>query len=213
MFAELVDGVFWYIAVAVFLIGIAWRLFSVFRHGLRNDLAEPRGSATSGALRTNFSRFLPRPELSGKISVHVIAGYLFHVGLFMLLVFAAPHIRFAQTHVLGFGWPAMPYWAFIVFSQLAFAGLILLWLHRVLHPVTRLISRTDDHIAAVLVFVVMFTGCMALFESYTGLRVTHRFTVELLMVYFPFSGLMHAILFVPSRSFTGAFFGTRGIKA
>jgi hypothetical protein len=63
------------------------------------------------------------------------------------------------------------------------------------------------------VFAVMFTGCMALFESYTGLRATHRFTVELLMVYFPFSSLMHAILFIPSRSYTGAFFGLRGIKA
>lgn len=213
MFAQLVDGIFWNIAVLVFVIGIAWRLISVFRHGTRKDLAEPRGSAASGALHTNLSRFLPRSEISGKIKLHVVAGYMFHVGLFVLLLFAAPHIKFAEQHVLGFGWAAMPYWLFVLSAQIAFAGLLILWLHRILHPVTRLISRADDHIASGLVFVVMLTGCMALFESHTGLRIAHRFTVELFMVYFPFSSLMHAILFASSRGYTGALFGLRGVKA
>jgi nitrate reductase gamma subunit len=212
MFTQLVDGAFWNIAVAVFVIGILWRVIAVFRHGSRNDLAEPRGSAAQGAFWTFFSRFKPRHEIATTINLHVVAGYMFHVGLFVLLLFAAPHIKFAQEHILGFGWPAMPYWLFVVSAQVAFAGLLLLWLHRVLHPVTRLISRADDHISTILVFVVMLTGCMALFESYTGLRVVHRFTVELFMVYFPFSSLMHAILFASSRGYTGALFGLRGVK-
>jgi nitrate reductase gamma subunit len=82
-----------------------------------------------------------------------------------------------------------------------------------MHPVTRLISDIDDHLAAILTFIVMLTGCMALIEEFEGLRVLHRFTVELLMVYFPFSRLMHAFMFIPSRAFTGAWFGRRGVKA
>ena len=62
-------------------------------------------------------------------------------------------------------------------------------------------------------FIVMLTGCMALVEEFEGLRVLHRFTVEILMVYFPFSRLMHAFMFIPSRAFTGAWFGRRGVKA
>ncbi|MBI1422285.1 MAG: hypothetical protein GC149_02385 [Gammaproteobacteria bacterium] len=213
MFTQLVDGIFWNIAVAVFLIGIVWRLVAIFRHGTRKDLAEPRGSSAGGALYTEFSRFIPRPEIRAKISLHVIAGYMFHLGLFLLLLFAAPHIKFAEEHVLGFGWTAFPHWAFVLVAQLAFAGLIMLWLQRILNPVTRLISHADDHIASYLIFIVMLTGCMAMFESYTGLRVLHRFTVELLMVYFPFSSLMHAILFITSRGYTGSLFGLRGIKA
>jgi len=213
MFAQLVDGLFWDIAVVVFILGIVWRLIMMLRHGTRKDLAEPRGSAAGGATQTFFSRFIPRREMAAKINLHVIAGYMFHVGLFALLLFAAPHIKFAEVYVLGFSWTAMPYWAFILSAQLAFAGLIMLWLHRVLHPVSRLISRTDDHVSSILVFIVMLTGCMALFESYTGLRVLHRFSVELFMIYFPFSSLMHAILFASSRGYTGAFFGLRGVKA
>jgi nitrate reductase gamma subunit len=59
----------------------------------------------------------------------------------------------------------------------------------------------------------MLTGCLALLEGFTGLRVVHRFTVELLMIYFPFSRLMHAFTFIPSRAFTGAWFGRRGVDA
>jgi nitrate reductase gamma subunit len=105
----------------------------------------------------------------------------------------------------------MPHWGFIVAAEFAFAGLILLWLRRIMHPVTRLLSTIDDHLAAGLTFIAMFTGCLALFESYTELRVLHLFTVELLMIYFPFSNLMHAFTFVFSRIATGARAGSHGV--
>jgi nitrate reductase gamma subunit len=212
MFVQLVDGIFWDIALWVFAIGVLWRILSVFRVRNKPDLSEPRGSPLAGAVGASIRRFLPRAELRSRTRIHVIAGYLFHLGLFALLLFAAPHVLFIQTQT-GLGWTPMPYWAFIVAAQLAFVGLLLLWIHRVTHPVTRLISDADDHAASSLTFVVMLTGCMALIESFEGLRVLHRFTVELLMVYFPFSRLMHAFMFIPSRAFTGAWFGRRGVKA
>jgi nitrate reductase gamma subunit len=138
---------------------------------------------------------------------------MFHLGLFALLLFAAPHIRFLQENVLGFGWPAMPHWAFIVSAEIAFAGLILLWLRRILHPVTRLLSTFDDYLASGLTFIAMLTGCLALFESYTPLRVLHLFSVELLMIYFPFSNLMHAFTFLISRAYTGAIAGRHGVQS
>jgi nitrate reductase gamma subunit len=213
MFAEFVEGPFWYFSVGVFAVGVAWRFVAMLRFGRKRDLSVARASSVVGAMRTNFSRFFPRREVAGRIRLTVVAGYLFHLGLFALLLFAAPHVEFIKDHITGFGWTPMPHWAFIVASEIAFVGLLILWLHRVLNPVTRLLSRADDHIAAILVFVVMLTGCLALFQSFDGLRVTHLFTAELLLVYFPFSSLMHALMFVPSRSFTGAALGRRGIHA
>ncbi|MGI9316093.1 MAG: hypothetical protein ACR2QW_02075, partial [bacterium] len=84
---------------------------------------------------------------------------------------------------------------------------------RMMHPVTRLLTRLDDHLAAGLTFFAMLTGCLALFESYSGLRVLHVFSVELLMLYFPFSNLMHAFTFFMSRGSTGAAAGRHGIRA
>ena len=212
MFEQFVNGIFWDIALIVFFAGISWRILAVLRHGNRKDLAVPRNSGISGAIMANIRGFYPRREISPRIRMQVIAGYMFHLGLFLLLFFAAPHVTFIAEHITGFSWMPIPYWAFVVASEITFAGLILLWIHRVLNPVTQLISRRGDHIASILVFIVMLTGCMALAETSTELRVFHRFTVELLMIYFPFGALMHAIMFVPSRAYTGAFFGRRGVK-
>jgi nitrate reductase gamma subunit len=212
MFKHLVDGIFWDIALWVFTIGVLWRILSIFLVGNKKDLSVARTTGMTGAIATNISRFFPRSEMQSRTRLHVIAGYMFHLGLFALLFFAAPHILFVESQT-GLSWPAMPYWAFIVTAQLAFVGLLLLWIHRVMDPVTRLISSADDHVGSILTFIVMLTGCMALLEGFEGLRVLHRFTVELLMVYFPFSRLMHAFMFIPSRAFTGAWFGRRGVKA
>jgi len=213
MVTEFVDGPFWYFSVTVFVVGVVWRFLAMLLAGRRPELSVARASAAVGAIRTNLSRFMPRREIAGRIRLHVVAGYMFHLGLFALLLFAAPHVDFIKERITGFGWTPMPHWAFIVASEFAFIGLLILWLHRVLNPVTRLLSRADDHIAAILTFVVMLTGCLALFQSFEGLRVLHLFLAELLLVYFPFSSLMHALMFVPSRGYTGAMLGRRGIHA
>ena len=213
MIAWLIEGPLWYFSLAVFCLGVAWQLARIIFARGKTDLSIARGSASGGAWRNVFSRFVAHPEIAPDIRIQVIAGYMFHLGLFALLFFAAPHVHFIEERLLGFGWTPMPHWAFIVASQFAFLGLIILWLRRMLNSVSRLISTTDDHIAAILTFVVMLTGCLALGKASQELRLLHFFTVELLMIYFPFSSLMHAFTFIPSRAFTGAWFGRRGIDA
>lgn len=161
MFVQFVEGIFWDFAAMVFVAGVIWRLVSILRVGIKADLAAPRASGYTGSIMTNLRRFIPRHEVAPRICLQVIAGYMFHVGLFVLLIFAAPHVRFIENHLLGFGWKPMPYWAFIVVAEISFAGLLLLLLHRLLHPVTKLLSTADDYIATGLTFIVMLTGCMA----------------------------------------------------
>ena len=213
MIEYLIDGPLWYFSLAVFCIGVLWQLASIVFAKSKTDLSVARGSATGGAWRNVFSRFVPHHEIAPQIRVQVVAGYMFHLGLFALLFFAAPHVLFLEENLLGFGWTPMPHWAFIVASQFAFLGLIILWLRRMLNSVSRLVSTLDDHIAAILTFIVMLTGCLALLKGFTELRLLHRFTVELLLIYFPFSCLMHTFTFIPSRAFSGAWFGRRGIDA
>jgi len=213
MIEYLIDGPLWYFSLAVFCIGVLWQLARILFARGRTDLSLARGSAGNGAWRTVFSRFIPHHEIAPRIGVQLVGGYLFHLGLFAVLFFAAPHVIFLEQHLLGFGWTPMPHWAFIVAAQCAFFGLLMLWLRRMLNPVSRLISTLDDHLAAALTMLVMLTGCLALLQGFTGLRLLHRFTVELFLVYFPFSCLMHSFTFIPSRAFTGAWFGRRGIDA
>jgi len=211
--AAFIDGPLWYFAAGVFLLGVAWRIVAIVSAGVRADLAPPRGSGAAGAWRAIFSRFVPRRAIIERGKLQIIAGYLFHLGLFALLIFARPHIDFLADRVVGFDWPGMPTWAFIVTAEIAFAGLILLWLHRLLHPVTRLLSTLDDHLANALLLGVMLSGCLALAQSHEALRLIHLLLVELLLIYFPFSRLMHAFTFAFSRGYTGANMARKGVNA
>lgn len=210
---EFVEGPLWYFASAVFLVGVAWRLVDILRRGNPKDLAPPRGDPLRGALKTLVSRSWTAPGFSKGATFHLIAGYMFHIGLFVLLFFAAPHVVFIEERLLGFGWTPAPHWLFILSAELAFAGLLLIWLRRVLHPVMKQITTLDDHLAVGLTFIAMLTGCLALFQSHDSLRMIHMLTVELLMIYFPFSRLMHAFTFVISRSYTGAAMARKGVNA
>ena len=213
MFLDFVQGPLWYIAVVIFVVGVALRLVDVFRQGRQAELAPSRGPGLAGALRTIVSRSWTAPGFTRGAAFHLIAGYMFHIGLFIVLFFAAPHIAFIEERILGFGWTPAPHWLFILAANLAFAGLLLAWLRRVMHPVMRQISTFDDHAAAILTFMVMFTGCMALLQSHDSLRAIHMLTVEILMIYFPFSRLMHAFTFLIARGYTGAAMGRKGVNA
>lgn len=213
MFLEIVEGPLWTAAVVIFVFGVLTRLVVILWGGFERDLAPARENGLRGALRANVSRFWPRSEMLASERFQLVAGYLFHLGLFALLLFAAPHVRFLETRVLGFGWTPAPDWAFLLAAQAAFLGLLLLWLHRLLHPVQQRISGVGDHLAIGLTFLAMLTGCLALFESFGGLRALHMLTVELWLIYFPVSSLIHAVTFPISRALTGARFRRHGIKA
>lgn len=209
--ADLIDGPLWYLSATVFALGTLWRLFVILRVGLRPDLSRPRASAVLGALRGLVSRFLPKRVLWSRLRFQVVAGYLFHLGLFALLLFAAPHVAFLDDRLLGLAWTPMPHWAFVLSAELAFLGLLLLWLRRVLDPVARLLSTAGDHAASILTFLVMLSGCLALARDHESLRLLHLLLVELWLLYFPFSSLMHTFTFVIGRSALGARYGRRGV--
>jgi len=213
MMADFIDGPLWYFSLAVFSIGVIWRLTPLIFSKHPGDLSVPRESALAGAIRTVFSRSIPDRGSLSRVSLQIVAGYMFHLGLFAVLFFAAPHVLFLHEQWLGFGWTPLPHWAFILASQFAFLGLLMLWLHRVVNPVSRLISTTGDHVGTILTFVVMLSGCLALLQGFNELRLLHRFCVELFLIYFPFSKLMHTFTFIPSRAFTGAWFGRRGVRS
>lgn len=210
-FPDFVEGPMFYFAATVFIVAGLWRIVGIIRIGKKPDLAPPRGSATAGWWKGNMRHFFPRGLFAERTWMHILGGYGFHLGLFALLFFAAPHIAFVERFT-GLSWPALPRWGFIIAAEIAFAGLIVLWVRRFSDPVMRLISDWDDHIGTWLTFLTMLTGCLALQESVVALRITHMLFVNIWLIYFPFSRLMHAFTFALSRGATGASYGRKGMN-
>ena len=211
-FLEFVEGPLFYVAAAIFVLAGLWRLIGIIRIGRKKDISPPKGSAVAGFIKGNLRHFVPRGIFARPTWVHLLGGYAFHLGLFVLVFFAAPHIKFLDTRILGFDWTAMPRWGFIIAAEIAFAGLIVLWVRRISDPVMRLISDWDDHIGTWMTFLVMLSGCFALQESHDALKATHMLLVDIWLIYFPFSRLMHAFTFFLSRGHTGATYGRKGMN-
>ena len=210
-FLEFTEGPMFYFAAAVFLAAGLWRLVGIVRLGKKPDLAPARGSAAMGFIKGNLRHFVPRKLFAQRTWMHLLGGYGFHLGLFVLFFFAAPHIAFIEKFT-GLSWPALPRWGFIIAAEIAFAGLIVLWVRRFSDPVMRLISDWDDHVGTWLTFIVMLTGCLALQEAHDSLRAIHMLSVNIWLIYFPFGRLMHAFTFVLSRGATGANYGRKGMN-
>jgi len=211
-FLEFVEYPLFYFAAAVFALGALWRLIGIVRIGRKKDISPPKGSEAMGFVAGNFRHFFPRGIFARRTWLHILGGYGFHLGLLVLVVFAAPHVAFLQDRLLGFGWAPLPRWGFILVADVAFAGLIVLWVRRISDPVMRQISDWDDHIGSWLTFLVMLTGCLALQESHEVLRAIHMLMVDIFLIYFPFSRLMHGFTFVLSRGHTGATYGRKGMN-
>ncbi len=208
-FLEFTEGPLWYVALTVFVVGVVWNIVAMLAMRVGSDAAVPRRSPLGGAIKAIFLHSVPHEGFFGRTAYHVIVGYLFHLGLFALLLFGAPHVAFIKEWT-GLSWSPLPRWGFIIVSQIAFAGLILMWIRRLTDPIMRQISDRDDHTGTGLTMLAMLTGCFALGEASDFLRALHMLSVEILMLYFPFSRLMHAFTFILSRGFMGAAYGKRG---
>jgi nitrate reductase gamma subunit len=208
-FLEFTEGPLWYVALVVFVVGVAWNLIAILAMRVRPDAAVARRSPLGGGVKAIFLHMAPHGGFFSRTAYHVIVGYFFHIGLFALLLFGSFHIAFIEKWT-GLSWTPLPRWGFIIAAEVAFAGLLLMWIRRWTDPVTRQISDRDDHIGTGLTMLAMLTGCFALAEASDGLRAVHMLSVEALMIYFPFSRLMHAFTFLFSRYFMGAAYGKRG---
>ncbi len=213
-------------SLAVFVLGIAWRLLHLWRRPRLRDLSPPREGAPTplaGAGRAIVRGMWPRTAFTGRTRYVTINGYVLHIGLALVFLGYAPHIAFVRR-VTGVGWPALPDSVMYLAAAATFVALLLALAMRLTDPVRRKISGADDFITWIIVFLPMFTGMAVLNESsaavlardhviYRDPLAVHLLTLELLLVWFPFGKLMHAILFVFSRGATGVRFSHRGVDA
>jgi len=202
-------------ALIILVVGVLWRLLGTLFLLRGRDLSQPRSAdAVIGGLRTIVTRSWPPKQFARHTMFQHITGFIFHLGLFIVILLFVPHIEFFKG-LFGFGWPGLPNDLVMVAGALTLAVLIALLIRRLTHPVLKIISGPDDYISWLLTTLPLATGLLAyahLGARYETMLALHLLSVEALMVWFPFGKLMHAILVIPSRAQMGAMFARRGVK-
>jgi nitrate reductase gamma subunit len=157
------------------------------------------------------------------VTIAAFNGYVFHIGLALIVFGYAPHIAFVRR-LVGFGWPALPDGVMYFASGVTMLALLFALFQRIADPVRRLISSPDDYISWTLTLLPIFTGMAVLGTPsdailardhvvYRTPLAIHLLSLELLLIWFPFGKLMHAVLFAFSRGATGLRFARRGVQA
>lgn len=211
---QLARGPLWYAAASIFVIGVAWRLIGLWRFGAKPTLSAPRSEASGMA--TVFTRMLPKRGFHASATLATVNPYIYHLGLAIVVFGYAPHIEFV-TRLTGVRWPALPDWAMYVAAGATIVSLLIALMYRLVDPVLRLISGAGDYFAWAVTMLPLVTG-MALITGERGgadpvSLAVHLLSLELLLVWFPFGKLMHALLVFPARAQLGRFFARRGVRA
>lgn len=222
-FLDWVRGPLLAVALLVFVCGVAWRLWALWRLPTGKPQAPARQSfGTADALSASLGRMLPHRGFHPSATLVTINPYVFHIGLALVFFGYAPHIAFVQR-LTGLHWPALPDLVMYLAAAATIVSLLMAVLFRLTDAVLKRISRADDHITWTLTLLPLITGMAVVGEPSSALLAhaspvyrdplaVHLLSLELLLVWFPFGKLMHAFLVIPNRMQLARFLGRRGVR-
>lgn len=202
------------LAVVVFLLGVVFRIMQILMMGRAENLAVPKGDERRSGMRTILTRSWPVEGMFKRSPTTYIAGYAFHLGLFVTILLFVPHIELIRA-VFGIGWPGLPTPMVDAVTVVTMVSLIVLLISRLGHPVRRFLSTRSDYLDWTLTFLPVLTGYMAFHHMllpYTTMLAIHIATVELLMVVIPFTKLSHTFTLFIARWYNGAMAGRKGVQ-
>lgn len=220
LFATFVVGL-GYFAGITFVLGLLWRLIGYLRAPTRVPVVvTPAPTTDAGAAVRVAGDVLIFPALFKADKALWAGAWVFHAALWVILL---RHLRYFTYPVPGLSVLMSPValWAGYLFGL---AALFLFW-RRLALPRTLYLSGLPDYFALALVSLIAATGILVKYWLHVNLVDVKAFTlglltlrpvappqhplflvhfllVALLMLYFPFSKLLHAggIFFSPTRN-------------
>lgn len=214
-FLNWVRGPGFQIATVIFVAGLVIRMMEILLLGRKTNLAEANGPEMSSGLKTIITRSIPDPDTFNRSTFIVVAGYIFHIGLFVTIFMFAPHILLIKD-VIGISWPALPTAIVDALAVISIIALLALLVHRLNDKVRNYLTHFEDLLVWFVTITPLITGYIAFHRiGMTGpmLLGIHILSVELLMVVFPFTKLMHAFTVFMARWYSGATSGYRGVES
>ncbi len=208
-------------SLLVLAAGSAWRIIAILRLGTKPDLSAPRNTQRfAGAMHGIFARMIQRKEFRRWGKLGALNGYLYHIGLAVIVFGFLPHILFVER-LAGFAWPSLPGAVIYVAAGPTIVGLLVVLFERLADPVLRLLSGFDDYFSWFVVFLPLVTGMGAVTGWATQAAAggaplyplpiaIHLLSVELLFLWLPFGKLSHAFMVFISRGISGAALGRKG---
>lgn len=203
------------IAISIFMIGVLIRILEIVLLGRKQDLAEPRGSEWGPGFKNIITRSVVDKGTFKRSPFVVVVGYIWHIGFFICLLLFVPHIELINA-TLGIKWPGLANPLVDAAAAVTMFSMLAILIHRITHPVMKFLSTYEDYLVWLVTFLPLLTGYIAyhrMINPYPMALGLHILSVELFLVVFPFTKLMHAFTLFLARWYTGAMMGRKGIES
>jgi nitrate reductase gamma subunit len=208
------------VALLFFIAGMVYRLVSVILLGWKMDKVPARGSKLGGVGESFLKGILIWPFVPWvkntfkRNPVIYLAGGLFHLGLFVILILGTPHMLVWKS-LIGIGWATLPLPIVDWMAAVTILTMIILFINRLINPVLKLISGPAEWFNLLFVFLPMVTGYIMthhLWFPYEVIFSLHMITVNILLIWIPLSRISHFIFYFFSKAIHGADFGKRAVQ-
>jgi nitrate reductase gamma subunit len=147
------------VAMAVLVFGVLWWLFAIVFLGKPVDRTVPRigtpGPFVAG-VREIARRMVPHPTFAFAERFAFFNGWVFHVGLAIVVFGFRPHILFIKN-LTGLSWPALPSGVIYAVGAITALSLAAALIKRVTSPVQRFISTADDYFSWLVTMAPVLT--------------------------------------------------------
>jgi nitrate reductase gamma subunit len=214
-------AILFYLATAIFVVGLAYKIYDFARTPAPLSIpTTPAPTTTTGVVfRMTREVVLFESLFKGNLWIWLF-GWLFHMGLFLVLV---RHLRYFIDPIPAWLVFVQPFGKYAAFMMIAGLGGLLA--RRFLVERIRYISTPSDHLWLVVLLGIGISGAAMTFVSHVdvvavkvfflGLMsfeinplpthpalIIHLLLVATLMILFPFSKLLHApgVFFSPTRN-------------
>ena len=214
-------AVLFYIATAVLVGGLAYRIYQFATAPAPLKIpTTPAPVTQSGVVLRMFREVVFFESLFKGTKWTWIFSWAFHMGLFLVL---ARHLRYFTDPVWTWVDLIQPFGLYAAFAMSA--GLLGLWVRRLVVDRVRYITALSDHLMLALLFAIAGTGLMMDYVTHTDIVAVKAFMLGLmyfdwqpiptdpvllvhlglvatLMIIFPISKLLHApgVFFSPTRN-------------
>lgn len=198
-----------WVTLAVFLVGSAWRIFSMIALARKKDMNAVAYMDAGHSLRSIGRWLTPFATLGWRANpAMTVATFIFHFAILFLVLFASGH---AVMWDYNFGlalWSLPENVSDVMTVTVILCCLFFAW-RRIQLPAVRFVSRPHDWAVLALVLLPFATAFLA--RQHIGdnllMSLLHVLSGSALIMAIPFTRLSHALFAPFARAYMGSEFG------
>ncbi len=206
---EFVTGPLAWAAWGIFLLGSAWRLFSMYQLAKQKDAPSLAFMSWRYSLRSIINWLIPFNALGWKKNpAMTVATFAFHICLLAAPIFLVAHVML-WDQFFGISYVTIPDNVADIMTLVVIGACLFFAGRRITQPDVRYITTPQDWVALVIVLAPFLTGFLAYHQllDYDLMIILHVVAGEIMLAAIPFTRLSHMVFAVFTRAYMGSEFG------